>query len=295
MTVEQPPPARFEPSSKPYWTSVKIVALILIILVAVSATGVGLYYRLAPANVVSRATTCSNGATNPPSCTIYGDCSNGAINPPSCTTYLDCFNGAINPPSCTSCTSGQSFVSGACHTNCSNGATNPPSCNNVCTNGATNFPACNSYPPCSNGATNPPNCNNNTGTFCLAFNFGDAEYSRNSTGWYITLSVQNYCSDRSLYVSRVSINQTNQPSAKPFQIYVNGTTFPGPWTLPAGYAPYPPFYSGPPPTDIVICMSCAGQVFVPCAIYWITVWVTGSGTSSGATTTQSRGYGWECA
>jgi hypothetical protein len=167
------------------------------------------------------------------------------------------------------------LVSGTCHTNCSNGATNPPSCDNVCTNGATNFPDCNLYPPCSNGATNPPNCNNNTGTFCLAFNFGDAEYSQNTSGWYITLYIQNYCSDRSLTASRVSIN---------------GTTFPGPWTLPAGYAPSPPFYSGPPPTDIVICMSCAGQVFIPCRIYIITVWVTGSGV----TTSQWRGYGWTC-
>lgn len=211
---------------------------------------------------MSRRTTCSNGATNPP----------------SCTTFADCFNGAINPPSCTNCTSGQSLVSGACHSNCSNGATNPPSCDNVCTNGATNYPACNSYPPCSNGATNPPNCNNNTGSFCLAFNFGGAQYSQNSTGWYITLYIQRYCSDRNLYVTRVSIN---------------GTIFPGNWTLPPGYSTGFPFYSGPT-TDIVVCMSCAGQVFVPCAIYWITVWVTGSGTSAGATTTQSQGEGWEC-
>jgi hypothetical protein len=234
VTVEQPPPAPFEPASKPYWTAVKIVALILIILVGVSLAGVGLYYGIVPANVVSRTTSCTNGATNPPSCTTYPFCSNGAFNPPSCN-------------------------------------------NNVCTNGATNFPACNSYPPCSNGAT-PPSCNSNTGNFCLAFNFGDAEYSQNSTGWYITLYIQRYCSDRSLYVTRVS---------------VNGTIFPGNWTLPPGYSTGFPFYSGPT-TTVVVCMSCAGQMFIPCKIYNITVWVTGSGTSSGLTTPQSQGYGWEC-
>jgi hypothetical protein len=188
-----------------------------------------------------------------------------------------CHNGAINYPSCSACPSGQTWGNGTCYSNCTDGAVNPPSCSG--------------FPLCSNGAKNPPYCttgtpnktsgnsNGTTGSFCLAFNFGDAEYSQNSTGWYLTLYIQNYCSDRSLTLSRVN---------------VNGTILPGPWTLPAGYAPSPPLYSGPPPTDIVICMSCAGEVFVPCAIYWITVVVTGSGTSSGATTTQTRGEGWEC-
>lgn len=234
MTVEQPP-ALFGPASKSYWTSVKILALILIVIAAVSSAGVGLYYTVGKANAPSRVTTCSNGATNPPSCTSYPLCSNGATNPPSCN-------------------------------------------NNVCTNGATNFPACNNYLQCSNGSTNPPNCNNNTGPFCLSYDFGDAEYSQNSTGWYITLYIQRYCSDRSLYVTQIS---------------VNGTIFHGNWTLPPGYSTGFPFYSGPT-TTITVCMSCAGQVFMPCKIYIITVWVTGSGTSSGATTSQFRGYGWQC-
>jgi len=237
-------PYSFPPASRPFWTLAKIIALVLVAVIAVSAVGAGVYYAVSP---VRPSNHCGSGATK----------------------Y----------PSCTTCSSGQTLVNGTCYSNCTNGATNPPYCNN---NG-----------PNSTSKTGTSG-NSNNGAFCLAFNFGDAEYSQNSTGWYITLYIQNYCSDRSLTVSAIYVNETNQPSAEPFHIYVNGTTFPGPWTLPAGYAPSPPFYSGPPPTDIVICMSCAGQVFIPCQIYWMTVVVTGSGTSSGATTTQSRGYGWEC-
>jgi len=241
-----PEPYTYEPApQRPFWTAARIVALALVVVIAVSAVGAGMYYY----------------AVSPV--------------PPSRV----CNNDATNYPLCTTCSSGQTLVNGTCTNNCTNGATNPPSCN--------------SFQTCSNGANNPPYCNNNvpnSTSFCLAFNFGDAEYSQNTTGWYITLYIQNYCSDRSLTLSPTYVNETNQPSAEPFHIYVNGTTFPGPWTLPPSINPDVIFPSG----AVVICMSCAGQVFIPCRIYWITVVVTGSGTSSGTTTTQSRGYGWEC-
>ena len=52
--------------------------------------------------------TCSNNATNPPSCTmgVDGACLNSGGNPPSCTTSTDgsCLNGANNPPDCTTMT-----------------------------------------------------------------------------------------------------------------------------------------------------------------------------------------------
>jgi len=48
---------------------------------------------------------CSNGAINPPLCTINpeGSCIKGEINPPLCTIGPDgkCSNGATNPPGCT--------------------------------------------------------------------------------------------------------------------------------------------------------------------------------------------------
>ncbi len=61
---------------------------------------------------------CSNGATNPPACTLGGG---GA-----------CVNGANNPPTCTVCTPPQTLVNGTCTAPaaCTNGATNPPACDN---------------------------------------------------------------------------------------------------------------------------------------------------------------------
>lgn len=84
-------------------------------------------------------------------------CTNGATNPPSCNNNA-CTNGATNAPNCTTCTTGQTMVSGQCVTACTNGATNAPQCNScpygqvfngsscvpgVCANGATNYPVCN--------------------------------------------------------------------------------------------------------------------------------------------------------
>ena len=96
--------------------------------------------------------TCSNGATNPPSCN-NNVCTNGATNFPSCNSYPPCSNGATNPPSCN---------------------TYPP-----CTNGANNPPYCNQYPPCSNGANNPPQCNTYATTVSLSCTPTDGYYSGN--------------------------------------------------------------------------------------------------------------------
>lgn len=127
--------------------------------------------------------SCTNGATNPPSCD-NNVCTNGATNYPSCNNNA-CTNGATNAPDCTTCPSGQTMVNGQCANSCTNGATNPPTCTtcpaaqtmvngqciNSCANGATNAPTCSTCPAgrtmvsgqcvvaCTNGATNAPQCN----------------------------------------------------------------------------------------------------------------------------------------
>ena len=69
--------------------------------------------------------TCTNSATNYPTCTINpgGSCINGDINPPACTTPAPtaCTNGATDPGTCIVCPTGQCLV------------------NNVCTNGGANY------------------------------------------------------------------------------------------------------------------------------------------------------------
>lgn len=128
MSTEPTPPTYSPPPSKPpSWTAGKVAAVVLIVIVAASIAAAGAYY--------SRP-----GATG--------------------TSILTCSNGATNYPSCNSCAAGEILTGGSCQNNCANGATNPPTCNNnVCTNGATNPPSCSSYPSCTNGANNPPYCN----------------------------------------------------------------------------------------------------------------------------------------
>jgi len=122
-----------QPSKKPYWTSGKIVALILVAVLVVGVSGfAGFRY------VSNRPNASSNVSNN-------------------------CNNGATNYPGCDVCPDGQTRVEGQCYNSCTNGATNPPTCsNNLCNNGATNPPACNNN-ICSNGATNFPQC---TSTSC---------------------------------------------------------------------------------------------------------------------------------
>ncbi len=91
-----PEPYTYEPApQRPFWTAARIVALALVVVIAVSAVGAGMYYY----------------AVSPV--------------PPSRV----CNNDATNYPLCTTCSSGQTLVNGTCTNNCTNGATNPPSCN----------------------------------------------------------------------------------------------------------------------------------------------------------------------
>ncbi len=96
MVLTEPQPAPYYPPQpkKPYWNAGKIIALVLAILVAISAATAGVYYGTSILRSPSQS--CANGATNPPSCN-NNVCSNGATNYPSCST---CSNGATNPPSC---------------------------------------------------------------------------------------------------------------------------------------------------------------------------------------------------
>ncbi|MFZ2038550.1 MAG: carboxypeptidase-like regulatory domain-containing protein, partial [Minisyncoccia bacterium] len=96
--------------------------------------------------VVDTTLTCTNGATNYPTCDNI--CTNGATNFPTCDNNV-CTNGATNFPTCNNI--------------CTNGATNYPTCDNICTNGATNYPVCdnNVIPTCTNGSSNYPACDNN--------------------------------------------------------------------------------------------------------------------------------------
>lgn len=92
------------------------------------------------------ATSCSNGANNPLSCTqcpantgwdtisssclpcANGGCTGAGGSQANPGGSLVCNNGAINPLYCGVCGSGKTFVSGSCVANCVNGATNPPTC-----------------------------------------------------------------------------------------------------------------------------------------------------------------------
>ncbi len=127
MSQTQPAPYYPPQPQKPYWTAGKIIALVLVIIAGVSAAGAGLFYY---------SNTRSTASVNPVSST--------------------CSNGATNYPSCNTCASGQSFVSGSCVSNCTNGATNPPACsNNVCNNGATNYPTCTVFQTTTTLTCNP--------------------------------------------------------------------------------------------------------------------------------------------
>ena len=154
--------------------------------------------------------TCSNGATNPPTCTTLPTCSNGATNPPTCTLLSACpaptsqnitvscdpnasgetaISGSVirketkSPyPDCTFQPS--VYVSDTCLyplATCSNGATNPPTCTTLptCSNGAINYPSCTEQPGCnvstdSNYNSTGPNNNWNCALICKN---GAADYS----------------------------------------------------------------------------------------------------------------------
>jgi hypothetical protein len=86
-----------------FWTGMRIAASVLVVLVAISTVGAGLYLSARPA-----APSCSNHAVNYPSCNSCGSqetynsstnlcfCTNGALNGPKCNRW--CANNAINPP-----------------------------------------------------------------------------------------------------------------------------------------------------------------------------------------------------
>jgi hypothetical protein len=94
--------------SRPFRTGTKIVASMIVVIVALSTVGAGLYLYARPS-----APSCSNGGLNYPSCNSCGSretyslstnwcmCTNGAHNPPSCNRW--CANNAINPPNCDMC------------------------------------------------------------------------------------------------------------------------------------------------------------------------------------------------
>src|SRR6266581_5205133 len=100
---------------RPFWTGTKIVASVVVVLVAISSVGVGLYLSARPSGP-----TCSNLALNYPSCNSCNSketynlsrdtciCTSGAVNPPSCNRFYA--NNAINPPSCDLCPDNQTDV-----------------------------------------------------------------------------------------------------------------------------------------------------------------------------------------
>lgn len=95
--------------------------------------------------------TCTNGATNYPSCNI---CPSGQVLVNG-QCVNNCTNGAVNPPECNQCPAGYTFADGQCVAPCTNGTMNPPSCNQ-CPTGLT---FSNHQCICANGATNAPTCN----------------------------------------------------------------------------------------------------------------------------------------
>ncbi len=99
----------------PFWTATRTAASIVIVLVAVSSVGAGMYLSARPSGP-----SCSNGAVNYPSCKSCSSsetfssstnecfCTNGAVNGPKCNRW--CANNAINPPSCDRCPDNQTDV-----------------------------------------------------------------------------------------------------------------------------------------------------------------------------------------
>ena len=107
-------------------TATKIIASIVIVLVAISTVGAGLYLSARPSGPA-----CSNRAVNYPSCNNCGSqqtyspstnscfCTNNTVNPPSCNRF--CANNAINPPTggnprgCDQCADGRTVdYTGTC-------------------------------------------------------------------------------------------------------------------------------------------------------------------------------------
>ena len=97
-----------------FWTG-RIVAVIVVVLVASSGIGAGFYLATRPSGP-----SCANGALNYPSCNACGStenysastntcsCANGAVNKPECNRW--CANNAINPPACDRCPDNQTDV-----------------------------------------------------------------------------------------------------------------------------------------------------------------------------------------
>jgi hypothetical protein len=105
-----------------FWTATKFIALTVVVLIALSSVGAGLYLYARPSGP-----SCTNDALNYPSCNACGSstafnsstntcvCTNvitvnnsggvpvvrGAVNPPACNRF--CANNAINPPGCDQC------------------------------------------------------------------------------------------------------------------------------------------------------------------------------------------------
>lgn len=89
--------------SRRFWTGTRIIAFIVLVVVAVSSAGAGTYLLARPS---ASSPSCKNVAVNYPSCDSCGSwgiynsftnscqCSNGFVNPPSCDR--SCANGAIN-------------------------------------------------------------------------------------------------------------------------------------------------------------------------------------------------------
>jgi hypothetical protein len=109
------PPIVSRQKLRSFWTRTRIVASLLLVLVAVSTVGAGLYLSARPPGP-----SCSNRAVNYPSCNSCSSqetyistidmctCTNNTVNPPSCNRY--CANNAINPPNCDRCPDNQTDV-----------------------------------------------------------------------------------------------------------------------------------------------------------------------------------------
>ncbi len=111
---------------KSYWTTGKIIGLVLVVTLIVSGSTFAAVNYLKPSPA---APICSNGATNPPACNA---CPSGqSLASGSCQN--NCTNGATNPTACNICPAGQILVGGNCVRNCTNGTSNPPACDNTLT------------------------------------------------------------------------------------------------------------------------------------------------------------------
>lgn len=189
--------------------------------------------------------SCTNGATNPPTCT---QCSAGSVYVGG-SCVASCTNGATNPPACNQCSAGYAYLGGSC-TACSNGGCSGtggslgnPYGGLSCNNGARNPVACSAFIPTATLSATPSvvdrgqsstltwNSTNSTSCTGTGFSTGGATSGSVSTGILNTAGTQSYqlvCSGtggstQPTFASVEVLNPSATISANPSRVQAGGS------------------------------------------------------------------------